>query len=125
LHTKVSELGIGINNAFIDSLTLCDLIYNRTTFPKRPRSEFNLSRLENPYQDYTWDDLLIFLNNTETTVRTNKTAYSHINFGLLQFIYEHVSKTSFNRSIKTYLQHQGLSNTGWMLVQDLGVSQLH
>lgn len=111
--TKVADLDLNIDNRYIDSLSLSQLIYNQTSFPKRPLSKFNLSRTQNPYQNYDWDNFVDFLNNTESSVISVKTAYTHINSGLIQYIYEQLTNTTFNDELGKYLLNKGIKSTNF------------
>ena len=115
LDTRISTLNLNINNPYIDSLSLKHLIFNRTSFPKRPLTEFNLSRTNNPYQGYSWQDLIAFLSDTGSSVISEETAYSHINNALLQYIYEQLTKRSFIQSLETYLKADGINHTNFII----------
>jgi CubicO group peptidase (beta-lactamase class C family) len=54
---------------------------------------------------------MIFLEQTEAVIASESSAYSHINYGVLQYLFENTSSTSFNKSIEAYLNDLGFNNT--------------
>jgi len=106
-----SYLPDSINNAYLEQITIADLITHQSGLPKTP---INLSVTKtnpnNPYEHYTNQHLLAYLNvfkplksSKKKRKKKNKFRYSDTAYGVLGLILEQVSGQSYTQLLQHYI----------------------
>ncbi len=91
-----------MNRKIGDELKVSDLVNHTAGFPRLPK-DFGLkqSNPDDPYSDYTKDDLLTYYATFPFKDRkAGKYVYSHINFAIVEIVCEQASGKSYARLLK-------------------------
>lgn len=92
---KVNQhLPANFQNPRLEALTIADLIYHRSSLPKRP-TYFGIKEKDssNPYSHYKKSDLLQFYR--DFIPRKRSFEYSHTNYAILELIIEKLTNKSY------------------------------
>ncbi|PSR06444.1 MAG: hypothetical protein BRD49_00465 [Bacteroidetes bacterium SW_10_40_5] len=103
----------------VGDVTLGELATHTSGLPRLP-SNLGFTDIKNPYADYREKDLLEFLSGHQLDVDSKgKAHYSNLGYGILGYILEVVSNTSFpNLLHENIFQPVGMHNTAVNLVND-------
>jgi len=109
-----SYLPDSITNTYLNQITIADLITHQSGLPKTPVN-LNATKINpnNPYEQYTNQDLLAYLNvykplktskkSSKEKKKKNRFRYSDTAYGVLGFILEKVSGQSYEALLQNYI----------------------
>jgi len=113
----IKYLPDSLNNDALSKISIHDLISHKAGFPRKP---YNLSLTitdeENPYNNYSEQDLLSYLSVFKPLKSKKKKKaqfkYSNLGYGVLSYVLEQAANQSYEKLLKQYvLNPLNLNNT--------------
>ena len=91
-------------NEILDDITCHHLISHTSGFPSVPDDlgQHQID-IDNPYANYTKEDLLHYYQSIKNPPALNQYIYSHINYALLEIIIENLTQTTLMDQLSKYI----------------------
>lgn len=112
--TQIRSLDNGYTQMIISEKNLAELLSFKTSFPKRLINQSKSKTSTNPYSGLNTESIYSSIISSKNHQHEDKSAYSHINYCLMDHLYASINNQDLTQDLGDFLQKQSFTYTSFV-----------